>query len=317
MNNNIDLTKILKNCPIGTEFYHAGYGNVLFCGIDLKNKYYPIRLSFYNDGFYNIGVTSKGIISWWHNGECLLFPSKDQRDWDKFTAPWYKKKPEHKFHEGDWVVYNNDICQIVKHEEGCNKLVTVFGIEKELVNERNLSTARLWTIQDAKDGDVLACNEEILIFKSYSAQECISLYCLYNGHTNNFHSKEVIDILMTTRNKIYPATKEQRDILFRKIKEAGYKWNVKTKTLEKLVEHKFDPNTLQPFDKVLVRDNYTHMWDIDFYSYKYNGTDIVNRAYPYKCVGNSQRYCIPYNDDTKHLIGTNMDAPKFYHYWEE
>ena len=76
---------------------------------------------------------------------------------------WLKKQNEHKsidkvikpkFHEGEWVVYKNDICQIVKREEGCNKLVTVFGIEKELVNERNLSTARLWTIQDAKDGDV-------------------------------------------------------------------------------------------------------------------------------------------------------------------
>lgn len=91
MNENIDLTKILKDCPEGTKFYHAGYGNVLFCGIDLKNKY-PIRLSFCNDGFYNTGVTPKGTISRWHNGECLLFPSKDQRDWSKFTAPWYKKK---------------------------------------------------------------------------------------------------------------------------------------------------------------------------------------------------------------------------------
>ena len=45
-------------------------------------------------------------------------------------------KVEPKFHKGEWVVYNNDICQIVKREEGCNKLVTVFGIEKELVNDK-------------------------------------------------------------------------------------------------------------------------------------------------------------------------------------
>ena len=47
----------------------------------------------------------------------------------------------------------------------------------------------IWTIQDAKDGDVLACNEEILLFKSYSVQGRISLYCWYNGQTNNFHNK--------------------------------------------------------------------------------------------------------------------------------
>ena len=70
-------------------------------------------------------------------------------------------KAEPKFHEGDWIVYNNDICQIVKREEGCNKLVTVFGIEKELVNERNLSTARLWAIEDAKEGDVLVCKGNV------------------------------------------------------------------------------------------------------------------------------------------------------------
>ena len=95
---------------------------------------------------------------------------------------------------------------------------------------------RLWTIQDAKDGDVLACNEEILLFKSDSVQSRISLYCWYNGQTNNFHSKEVTDTLLTTRNKIYPATKEQRDILFQKMKEAGYEWSDKDRKLIKIVK---------------------------------------------------------------------------------
>ena len=86
---------------------------------------------------------------------------------------------------------------------------------------------RSWNNKDAKNEDTLACNEEILAFKSYSAlQGHISLYCWYNGHTNNFHSKGVIDILLTTRNKVCPATKEQRDLLLQKIKEACNKWNV-------------------------------------------------------------------------------------------
>ena len=91
MNKNIDLTNILKDCPKGTEFWSDNYGKVKFLCIDTYLKH-PIRLSFSNGSFHNIGITPKGTISKWHNGECLLFPSKDQRDWSKFTAPWYKKE---------------------------------------------------------------------------------------------------------------------------------------------------------------------------------------------------------------------------------
>ena len=74
---------------------------------------------------------------------------------------------------------------------------------------------------------------------------------------------------------------------------------------------KFDPKTLQPFDKVLVRDG-SICWTCALYSHKkednkYLTTDTV---YIYK-------YCIPYNDDTKHLVGTADEAPEFYRYWED
>lgn len=91
----------------------------------------------------------------------------------------------------------------------------------------------IWTIQDAKDGDVLACNEEILLFKSYSVQGRISLYCWYNGQTNNFHNKEVIDISLNKRNKICPATKEQRDTFMKAMNDAGYEWDAEKKELKK------------------------------------------------------------------------------------
>lgn len=142
-------------------------------------------------------------------------------------------KDEPKFHEGDWVVYKCDICQIVKREEGCNKLVTNFGIEKELVNERNLSTARLWTIQDAKDGDVLSyvTDEEDLWIMIYW-----SLYEPYEGHVHyhallvndNFSDKGTCCICI---NDLKPATKEQRDLLFQKMHETGYDWNANKKEL--------------------------------------------------------------------------------------
>lgn len=238
MNENINLTKILKNCPVGTEFYHAAYGRVWFICIDLDRSY-PIRLSFSKEISDDVSVTSEGFINKNHNGECLLFPSKNQRDWSKFTAPWLKKEPKHKFHEGDWVVYNNDICQIVKREEGCNKLVTIFGIEKELVNERNLSTTRLWTIQDAKKGDVLEFGDHgrrVIGILSYINKTTgkIDVSCLLECNkfkVGVFYNLDTV--------KPHHVTKEQRDALMKAMKDAGYKWNTETKTLEKLVESKF------------------------------------------------------------------------------
>ena len=117
----------------------------------------------------------------------------------------------------------------------------------------------------------------------------------------------------TWTGNLHPATKEQRDLLFQKIKETGYKWNTETNTFEKLVEPKFDPKTLQPFDKVLVRDTADFNWTCDLFSYILDG-DV---EYKYKGVGCLNKYCIPYNDDTKHLLGTTDEAPEYYRYWED
>ena len=163
MNENIDLTKILKDCPEGWEFWSDNFGKVKFKYID-KSYDEPILVKR-TDG-YNAYYTEEGWCSIDFPASCLLWPSKDCRDWSKFTAPWYKKD-------------------------------------------------------------------------------------------------------------------------------------------------KFDPKTLQPYDKVLVKylDN---PWKVDFYSHK-----NVYGDYQYRCVGNAYRFCIPYNDDTKHLVGTNKEAPEYYKYWED
>ena len=75
---------------------------------------------------------------------------------------------------------------------------------------------------------------------------------------------------------------------------------------------KFDPCTLKPFDKVLARDNINEQWCCSFFSHI-----ETNDSYPYICFGLSFKQCIPYNDDTKHLVGTSDEAPKYYRYWEE
>ena len=88
MNENIDLTKILKDCPEGIVFWSDNYGEVKFLRIDtsLEN---PIRMKR-SDG-YSVSYTKEGWCRIEFPASCLLWPSRDCRDWSKFTAPWYKK----------------------------------------------------------------------------------------------------------------------------------------------------------------------------------------------------------------------------------
>ena len=76
---------------------------------------------------------------------------------------------------------------------------------------------------------------------------------------------------------------------------------------------KFDTKTLQPFDKVLIRDTRIADWECDFFSH----IDEGGGNYPYITTTTAHKYCIPYNDDTKHLVGTIDEAPEFYRYWGE
>ena len=161
MNENIDLTKILKDCPKGWKLYSSVYGDVSFQGIG--DLVYPIQVSNKRAGVVLLSEKGRFLIG---VGECILFPSKDQRDWSKFTAPWYEKE-------------------------------------------------------------------------------------------------------------------------------------------------RFDPKTLKPFDKVLVSDEHHTRWCCSFFSH------IVDQfQYKYFTSDSCYKFCIPYNDDTKHLVGTTDEAPEYYRYWE-
>ena len=75
---------------------------------------------------------------------------------------------------------------------------------------------------------------------------------------------------------------------------------------------KFDPKTLKHFDKVIVRCTKIGDWRCGTFSHIIKRDDF--------CICAScgyYKYCIPYNDDTKHLVGTTNEAPEFYRYWED
>ena len=76
---------------------------------------------------------------------------------------------------------------------------------------------------------------------------------------------------------------------------------------------KFDPKTLNPYDKVLVRCENIYNWNCSLFS----NIDDQCKNYPFGCLGSYYRFCIPYNEDTKHLVGTTDEAPEFYRYWED
>ena len=88
------------------------------------------------------------------------------------------------------------------------------------------------------------------------------------------------------------------------------------KSLDKPVTEKFDPKTLQPWDKILVRKVHSPFnispWSCENFSY-------INPNTPHLVNGIASRYeiCIPYNEETKNLIGTTDDCPEFYKWWED
>lgn len=77
-----------------------------------------------------------------------------------------------------------------------------------------------------------------------------------------------------------------------------------------LVPNKFDPKTLKLFDRVITRCDHTYTWSCDFFSHVYSKLLFI-------CLGGQYKQCIPYNDETKHLVGTTEEAPEYYRYWKD
>jgi hypothetical protein len=165
---------------------------------------------------------------------------------------------------------------------------------------------------DFKDGDVIYVRTMrynwVSIFKKYTGTE-IFTYTDCNLDNNNFHGADNVASVLCLKRAILEkriATEEEKEKLFQAIKEHGYTWNAEKKTLEKLVEPKFDPATLKPFDRVLVRNVLTDKWRIGFFE------KIDTEEPKYDTVCSSFRHCIPYLHDTKHLLGKAEMEPEYY-----
>ena len=147
----------------------------------------------------------------------------------------FASKDEPKFKVGDWVVDN---CGYVWKVEGTiNQFYILEGIDGgesrptiEWVNK----TFHLWTIQDAKDGDVFAFdNETIVIFKDLYNATTFHSYCHIEDGVFTASEKDVPD--WWEGKGFQPATKEQRDTLMKAMTDAGYTFDFKKKELRKIL----------------------------------------------------------------------------------
>ena len=152
------------------------------------------------------------------------------------------KELEPKLKVGDWVVSNNDgevwqIGSIYYITGQCcflyNKNRDRIGVTKEELD----SNFHLWTIKDAKEGDVLvdsySKDSTIILYKGIYKERTVLAHCGWNGY-NLSVNKNGFGYGGLDNTNYLPATKEQRDLLFQKMKQAGYEWDSKNKELKRI-----------------------------------------------------------------------------------
>ena len=137
-------------------------------------------------------------------------------------------KVEPNFKVGDWVVYCNDDVDLITGIEENGYCVNNSGYIPFICE----SDIRLWTVQDAKDGDVLALDDSkcIALLKNIYDEDSFNSYGFVGGCTGTFESRQSYHDI----EGAHPATKEQRDLLFQKMHEAGYEWDAEKKELIKI-----------------------------------------------------------------------------------
>jgi len=160
---------------------------------------------------------------------------------------YWKLDGESKFKPGEWIAHNeaNFVFQIISVGQDAYEVVNPDGYTKS-IPFKNEEDYHLWTIHDVKDGDLVVADKIpkhpspfIAVFKAIGPDpDTFSSHC-YIDLNGNFNEGDIGH----DSSNLHPATKEQRDLLFSKMKEGGYEWSEETKELEEIEqnpdEHKF------------------------------------------------------------------------------
>ena len=226
----VNISELLKDAPKGMKLYSPLFGEVRLVCVNCDNNIL-VETEMHDSHYFAYNGVFR-MSGCYPNSECLLFPSKDCRTWEEWKVNTCK------FKVLDWIVRNDGSSIVPIQVYGLKKdryLVTnMLGSKGELMINRQ-DEWHLWTIQDAIDGDVLACSDWLFILKQFNVKgNQHKTYCHYDLTLNRF--KDDTDSYMVSgSDEFHPANKEQCDLLFAKMREAGYQWDEKQKELKLLI----------------------------------------------------------------------------------
>lgn len=198
---------------------------------------------------FSNGLKVKDIIAWLEKqGNNKPKPDFHER-YEKMTeSEWFKKtyedkscgidsvsvdeadKAKPKFHKGEWIIFNGSILLVNEVVQGYYRTISRDGIYNSYDWGIDYA-ARRWTIEDAKDGDVLTSHECYVIFKEIDG---LNIKCYFTYHLNVGYIPEFYVNTLQNKTAFCPVSKEECKILFEKINEFGYKWDSENKKLIKI-----------------------------------------------------------------------------------
>lgn len=314
METKINITTILKDKPKGTKLYSTVHGKCTFKSITDE----IFKINFCTSKF---GLTQTGecvLIKFgnmFDGGECVVFPSKEMRDWSKFA--WKRgdvlindagyKIFFDKWENDDYTrffgsvkvhCYDTEDYTLASKEEAQE---FIKSIEKTYGGKLNLETLEVEKQYEFKDGDiafadygnrqdVFIVSDKTDLSEGYSSFISLDLrgLTLSMGYRTCFFKKNLCELRL--------ATEEEKKQLFSSLEKKGKRWDAENKMVVDLKPKvKF-----KPFEKVLVRDSKASEWRANLFSYK-------NINGPYYCVYASWNYCIPY-EGNEYLLGTTKNV---------
>jgi hypothetical protein len=311
MEQKLNIAEILKDKPVELKLYSSTFGYIKFNGVH-KDKVY-----FSSEDTNVHSVKSNGKM--YDSGECIIFPSKKMRDWSKFA--WKKgdvltNSSGFKVFFDKWV--NEDYTKFLgkikvlgdSHYYYYDTAYYILASKKEAlefiksVEEINNGKLNLKTLEiekgqpEFKDGDIVVAEEDNyydkVIFIATIKDDIVSKALInvryedYEVHYNEYRFGH--------NRSLRLATEEEKQQLFDALAKEGKRWDIEKKQIVDL-KLKWTP---KPFDKVVVRCGKADKWSIDFFSYKVSNG--------YICTGDAWfGYCLPYNEETAHLLGTTDD----------
>lgn len=325
----INVAEILKDKPQGTKLYDWLHNidveldtisttdteTVVWCTNETNNNTTCHR------GYSEFG-TERG----YPDGLQILFPSKEMRDWAKFS---WKKGDVLANGEGDYCVFKefaHSSYQTVKavfvkrnkesiHSDSCLldtkdwhkashscTATYINTIEKELSGKLNMETLEIEKAQpEFKDGDIVA----LMVRKCTHIAIFQSRQDTYIGFHAVLCNNEQLLLEEPFREddgdiELRPATDSEKQQLFDALAKEGKAWDSDKKQIVDLPKK----CEFKPFDKVLCRNSKDDTWEADFFARLTRKEIDYTQSDRYLCVGQLWMYCILYNEETAHLLGT-------------